>query len=608
MGQGKDQESDRSASVAPLDAERARLVGSIYEVLLRPEHFPAFMEDWSAYIDQAARRLGDLTVGEGAARRTLDDPVIAAHFLRATALFERMGRGDLAEPLTDAGPPIVARLFHGEVVAADPAVLPGNGDARPGLDALCDRLTPDSATRLRGFLRGFEQAPASGRFVILSRADSAEGDGGLWSAVSVHDRALDGFAIEIRALDIGWTPQLASVMADSFGLTPREIGLVGELVGGGDLQAVSVRLGRSMNTLRAQLRSVFAKTRTHSQPELMRLVAVLMLHGVAGPEPVPPAIDRVTKVTLPGGRHLSVRHAGPQDGTPVIFVHGMLEGLGSFRCMTPHLAGAGLHLLAPNRPNFGQADADPRLREAPQVFARDLAAGLDALGLDRVVLCGHLAGALHAFAAAQHLGPRCAGLVNVSGNVPIRSIEQFASMSPRQRAVAYTARYAPALLPAVLHAAIAQIDSRNAEDFARSLYPPNCPDRALLDDPTILSALIEGYRYTVAQGIRGFQSDAWHVTRDWTRLTEGLRCPVLLIHGSEDRVSTLKSIQAFADTRPEVTLEVVKGAGQLLLYGRSMSMVDRIARFAREALGAASHAETPHASAPVGITPAEHSA
>ena len=43
-----------------LDTDRARLIGSIYEVVLRPEHFDSFMSDWGDYVDQAARRLGEV--------------------------------------------------------------------------------------------------------------------------------------------------------------------------------------------------------------------------------------------------------------------------------------------------------------------------------------------------------------------------------------------------------------------------------------------------------------------------------------------------------------------------------------------------------------------
>ena len=572
---------DPSIPVEPLDPERAKIVGSIYEVLLRPEHFTAFMDDWSTFIDRAARRSGALNGTEPA----LSDPVIEAHFERASALFARLGRGEGDASL--AGPPAepIAQIFHGSLIMASkpPAALRGLRD----LSGLIERLTPDSAARLSDFLRAFEQSPASGRFVVLALAQAPSAlEGGLLSVTTRHDRQRDGFVADVRALSIGWTGALAQVMADSFGLTPREIELVAQMIQGGDLPTIARRVDRSMNTLRAQLKSIFAKTRTTSQPELMRLVAVLMMHGIQPVDQSQATTQDIRKLRLSDGRVLTLREMGPIDGVPVVFVHGMLEGMGSFRRLAPFVGDAGLRLLAPNRSNFGQGSADPRLRDAPSIFARDVAEMMDMIGLDRVVLCAHLAGSVPAYACAQHLGPRCAGLMAVSGNVPILSIDQFATMTPRQRAVAYTARFAPALLPAIIRAGVAQIDGKSAIDFARSLYPKGTSDAALVEVPEIAEALIEGYRYTVAQGIRGFQSDAWHVTRDWSVLVTGLRCPVLLVHGAQDRVVSPESVQAFAARNRGFVLDTIAGAGQLLLYGRPQAMADRIARFARTCLAA----------------------
>ena len=563
------------------DAERARLIGSIYEVLLRPEHFSAFMEDWSAYLDQAARKLGALSIGEGDSAHVFADPVIEAHFHRASALFERLGRGEGNERLSTAPSEVLGRIVRGRLVEAAPRLAAMIG-AEPSLEAFFDALATDAALRLRQFLRAFDQSPASGRIVVLAMGETAPG--ALVSVTSAYDKALDGFVLELRAMEIAWSQPLARLLSETFSLTPRECGLVAELTRGGDLPAIAARVDRSLNTLRAQLRSVFAKTGTGSQAELMRLVAVLMLHGTPDDTAAPALVDQTARVPVGAGRSMSVRSIGPEDGYPVVFVHGMLEGLGSFRALAPHLDSARLRLIAPNRQNFGDGASDPRLREAPALFAQDLERALDALGLDRVVICGHMAGSIPAFAAAAHLGARCAALVSVAGCVPILSIEQFAAMTPRQRAVAYTARFAPALLPAVVYAGVSQIDGKSPQEFARSLYPEGTPDRVLVEDPAIVAALVEGYRYTVAQGIKGFQSDAWHVTQNWSSIAARVRCPVTLIHGTEDRVVRFDSVQAFAQRHPGFRLDEVRGAGQLLLYGRPMAMAVRLARIARLAL------------------------
>lgn len=580
---------------ADLDSERARLIGSIYEVVLRPEHFDSFMGDWSDFVDRAARRLGELKVSDGPSARQLEDPVIEAHFRRAFALFERMGRGETVVPHPGADHEALVRMGRGGVILDHQPEASRLFGSPVTLSRIRDALDPDSAHRLGVFLAALDRSPASGRFAVLSLDETPASareplpGGGLLALVTTRDPVGDGFVAEMRTLGIGWTTALSGILAESFRLTPREVELVRELTRGGDLSAVSLRSGRSLNTLRAQLKSIFAKTRTAGQPELMRLIAALVLHGPEHEERADPSgrVGEEIAIDVGDGRIMPVVVLGPAQGLPVVFIHGMLEGLGSLAHVEAALHHEGLRLYAPMRPNFGSGYADPRIRESMDIFARDLGLMLETLNLPRVVLIGHMAGAVAAFAAAARLGQAVAGIANVSGCVPIISIEQFATMTPRQRAMAYTARFAPALLPAVLRAGIAQIDSSSAANFMIPLYPAGTRDRALVERPDIGTALINGYRFTVAQGQRAFHADAWHVTRDWSALVAGSDCPVLLLHGGQDPVVSLRSVRDFARERNRVRLREFPEEGQLILYAKPQPAMAEIAAFVRSCLAPA---------------------
>jgi DNA-binding CsgD family transcriptional regulator len=69
----------------------------------------------------------------------------------------------------------------------------------------------------------------------------------------------------------GSAPDL-DAFARRYRLTCAELRLVGLLLEAGDLRESAHRLSRSYHTLRAQLRSIMAKTDTHSQLELMALL------------------------------------------------------------------------------------------------------------------------------------------------------------------------------------------------------------------------------------------------------------------------------------------------------------------------------------------------
>jgi pimeloyl-ACP methyl ester carboxylesterase len=89
--------------------------------------------------------------------------------------------------------------------------------------------------------------------------------------------------------------------------------------------------------------------------------------------------------------------AGPEDGAPVVLLHGGLpgsSGAAGFRFMIPALAAEGFRVYAPDRPGFGQADTRPehwpvRGFLSWAEFVEDF---VDAIGLDRFCLGGNSQG------------------------------------------------------------------------------------------------------------------------------------------------------------------------------------------------------------------------
>lgn len=580
---------------AELDAERAQLIGSLYEVVLSPAHFDVFMSDWARFIDNVARRLGHSDVDDQQSNTgLLNDPVIEAHFDRAFSLFERIGRGsDSQKP--QQSEPILRIGRAGKIVDRSPDACAVLGDGF-SLQDLRARMDSDSARRFDAFISAFERAPSTGRFAVLALdVPLAETDrpthvickSGLLSMTSTRAHMSDVLVVELRAMDLDWSDSLSALLAQSFSLTRRESDLVRDLSSGADLKAIAHSSGRSLNTLRTQLKSVFAKTRTKSQVELMRLVAMFCLHtpaGNAGPMPPTLAPDE-HRIDLGDGRVLPVMDYGDPDGVPVVFLHGVLDGLAALNLVSPLLSRYGLRIIAPVRANYGQAAADDRVDVYPEIFARDLAVMLDTMGLPKAVLLGHQGGAIYAFAFAALFGSRVAGMMNVAGTLPVRSIAQFAHMPTQQRAVAYTARFAPTLLPAILRAGMAQIDSRDPKSFTRALYPDGSRDRVVTQDETIAAAMVEGHRFGVAQGTRNVLGDWQHAMRDWSAYIEASTCPVRLIHGAQDPLVPSQFVEALAAQSSRIEATILPGEGQLLFYSASGEVLTVIRDQAKVWLG-----------------------
>ena len=69
---------------------------------------------------------------------------------------------------------------------------------------------------------------------------------------------------------------LDAAMLDAlYQITPAEARLAGELLMGDTLPAIAERVGVSASTLKTHLKSLFAKTGTHRQAELVKLLMSL---------------------------------------------------------------------------------------------------------------------------------------------------------------------------------------------------------------------------------------------------------------------------------------------------------------------------------------------
>ncbi|MET8860566.1 alpha/beta hydrolase [Streptomyces sp. NPDC004579] len=109
------------------------------------------------------------------------------------------------------------------------------------------------------------------------------------------------------------------------------------------------------------------------------------------------------------GLALPYAEAGYPSGTPVVFVHGLADSWWSFEPLLRRLP-ASLHGYAPTQRGHGDADRPPE-GYAPDDFAADLVAFLDAVDIPRAVLVGASSGGVPARIVAGSHPDRIAGLV-----------------------------------------------------------------------------------------------------------------------------------------------------------------------------------------------------
>ena len=123
------------------------------------------------------------------------------------------------------------------------------------------------------------------------------------------------------------------------------------------------------------------------------------------------------------GIDLHLADAGPEDGPPVVLLHGFPDSWKLWRRQVEALAGAGMRVLAPDLRGLGQTTR-PAEVEAYRLRALvgDVTGLLDVLGLGRAAVVGHDWGAAVAWRVAMFAPERVERLVALSVGHPLAGV------------------------------------------------------------------------------------------------------------------------------------------------------------------------------------------
>src|SRR4051812_28559453 len=101
----------------------------------------------------------------------------------------------------------------------------------------------------------------------------------------------------------------------------------------------------------------------------------------------------MTHIDLPDGRLLDVDVTGPDEGFPLVFLHGTPGSRTQFRSMQRATSERGLRLVTFSRAGYGASTRRPGRSIADDTD--DVTAVLDHLGADRCLVAGWSGGGPH---------------------------------------------------------------------------------------------------------------------------------------------------------------------------------------------------------------------
>jgi pimeloyl-ACP methyl ester carboxylesterase len=242
------------------------------------------------------------------------------------------------------------------------------------------------------------------------------------------------------------------------------------------------------------------------------------------------------QVVVADGRVLEVLTAGPSQGTPVVFHHGTPFAAVPYAPAVRGVVARGARLVCWSRPGYAGSTSQPGRRVADVgADARDV---LDALGHDRFVTMGWSGGGPHALACAAELPERCEAVALIAGVAPFEldDLDFLDGMGPENieefgLAVSDGEEFADFLAQAS-----APLASLTGPDMAEALggLVSDVDKAALTGD--LADFMARALAAAVSAGTSGWHDDDMAFVRDWGFDLDGVRCPVAVWQGAQDRM------------------------------------------------------------------------
>lgn len=190
-------------------------------------------------------------------------------------------------------------------------------------------------------------------------------------------------------------------------------------------------------------------------------------------------------------------------------------------------------VILPDLRGHGESDA-PEGTYSMSLMAADLASLLDALGVDKAIVCGHSMGGYVSLAFAEHYPQRLAGLGLITTNPQADPADKRAGR----------------------FALIDQIRERGAVAVAESLAP------RLSKDPFVVEQAWQLISSAAPQGLIGALAGMAE-RQDRTTLLPQVNVPSLVVAGEADQIMDFASARAMADALPQGQFLGIPGVGHL---------------------------------------------
>ena len=414
--------------------------------------------------------------------------------------------------------------------------------------------------------------PSSKDVSLKLEAKPSRGFVSVFAIKSSNENAITEELCTLFITTNAWTQHVSTKsIRYAFQLSEAEARLAKMLVSGDALSTIAETLGISHNTARNQLKSIFAKTSTNRQAELVGL----LLSTPNIPLNALPKESLFNKsksnfilnskkqcLKLKSGKKIVYEEIGDPKGEPIIYIHEFI--VWRWWQLTDSSKWKGIKLLLVYRPGFSGSDMieSPSYRE----WTENIGELINYLGLERFCCLGFSTGCACASAIAHAFPTKCVRLALVSGSMPFEKMDELEGMKPHMsHLIGGLARHSP-LLYRKLFSGILKTAYFNAHSYLNNYVKHwSDYDRQLIKQDSVIQSFVEGFRQIMNSDTTGLVHEALVNSKPLGFSIEDIQVATDVWRGEDDRAVSIKLAARWAQRIPNSTEHVIKSTGHLLV-------------------------------------------